>query len=165
MSHGTGLVYALCVLEITVKGRTPPKPRAVGPPPTTAAAHQRSSRARKNGVAVPVASVAEAPDELPEDAVTMSDDLAAVVTKKTLRRLASGELVPTLRDGLIAQQLLDRREEKAQDRVFMLSLARALAGGGYTAPQHLLPAPIEPDDTVEGYFEEVPLAPEHLRRG
>lgn len=159
------------VLEITVKGRTPRKARETyvepaTPAPTQAAATQRRSRATRNGIAQPVASTADAPDAIAEDQVALSDDLAAVVAKKTLRRLASGELVPTLRDGLIAQQLLDRREEKAQDRQFMLSLARALAGGGTATPQTLLPATVEsPDDTIEGYFEEVPLAPEHMRRG
>jgi hypothetical protein len=161
----------LCgVLEITVKGRTPRKARETfvppsEPPPTAVAASKRRSRARQNGVDEPVPSVADAPDEVPEDVVALSDDLAATVVKKTLRRMATGELQPSLRDGLIAQQLLDRREEKAADRQFMLSLARAMAGGGYQAPQHLLPAPSEPpEEAIEGYFEEVPLAPEHLRR-
>jgi hypothetical protein len=159
-------VYLLTVVSITIKGRTerevyvPPS----GPAPSVAAAKRRRERARANGVEVPSATPESAPDTIGSDEVALSDDLAAVVVKRTMRRMASGELQPSLRDGLIAQQLIDRREEKAADRQFMLSLARALAGGGYEAPQRLLPAASEPpSDTIEGYFEEIPLAPEHLR--
>jgi hypothetical protein len=134
------------------------------PAPTPRAAQKRRERARAHGVEPQIPTPESAPDTIDSGEVALSDDLAAVVVKKSLRRLASGELVPTLRDGLIAQQLIDRREEKAADRQFMLSLARALAGGGYEAPSHLLPATVEPpDDAIEGYFEEIPLAPEHLR--
>ena len=153
--------------SITVSERNYPegrKSRAAETAPTPAAAAKRRERARAIGVDTPVATPSAAPESISEDEVALSDDLAAVVTKKTLRRLASGELQPSLRDGLIAQQLIDRREEKAADRQFMLSLARALAGGGYEPPTRLLPASAEaPDDTIEGYFEEIPLAPEHLR--
>jgi hypothetical protein len=138
------------------------EPRA--PAPTRAAAAKRRSRARQNGADEPVARPSEAPEVIEQGAVALDDDLAAVVVRKSLDRLASGELQPNLRDGLIAQQLIDRREEKAADRQFMLSLARALAGGGYEAPSRLLPASVEPpEEVVEGYFEEVPLAPAHLR--
>lgn len=151
------------------KSASKPKPEAVPTPPPAnlEASQQRRTYARQRGVEV-VPKPADAPDVIAEDAVAHDDDLAAVVVKKTLRQLASGRLEPSLRDGLIAQQLLDRREEKAQDRQFMLSLAQALAGGGYSAPRQLVaatPAPSEgvPPDVIDGYFEEVPLAPEHLR--
>ena len=155
------------MVSITVKGRTereyvPPS----GPAPSVAAAKKRRERNRANGVDSPVATPSSAPDVIGEDEVALPEDLAVTVVKRTLRRVASGELQPTLRDGLIAQQLIDRREEKAADRQFMLSLARALAGGGYEPPTKLLPATAEaPDDAIEGYFEEIPLAPEHLRSG
>lgn len=157
------------MVEITVKGRTPPERKdytpSATPAPSVRAAQKRRERDRANGVDTAPATPSEARESISEDEVALSDDLAAVVVKKTLRRMASGDLQPSLRDGLIAQQLIDRREEKAADRQFMLSLARALAGGGYEAPQRLLPATAEaPDDTIEGYFEEVPLAPEHLRQ-
>ncbi len=149
-------------------------PRAVGesarpapPPPETAGASQtRRTYARSVGKDLPVAKPADAPDTLPEDAIAHDDDLAAVVVKRTLKRLATGDLDPSLRDGLIAQQLLDRREEKAADRQFMLTLDQALAGGGYSPPQGLLPATSEVrEDVIDGYFEEVGLAPDHLRQG
>ena len=161
-------------LTITVgsgKAGRPPKPKPAPveapPPPTREAARQRRSFARQNGLEVEIAKPADAPDAIPDSEVAHDDDLAAVVVRKTLRQLASGRMEPSLRDGLIAQQLLDRREEKAQDRQFMLSLAQALAGGGYSAPKQLVAGPPPPqaasDDVIEGYFEDVSLAPEHLR--
>ncbi len=113
-----------------------------------------------------VPSAATAPDKVPEDVVTTHDDLAAVVVRRTLKQMAAGKLQPTLRDGLAAQQLLDRRAEKAADRSFMLNLALALAGGGQQVPQKLLPASAEgSDDVIEGEFTEANLAPDHLRSG
>lgn len=142
----------------------PKAPVEYVPPPTEMARSKREQRARERGEEEVVPTAETAPDVIPEDEVAGEADLAATVTKKTLRRLASGELQPSIRDGLIAQQLLDRREEKAEDRRFMLSLAQALAGGGHAAPVALLPGKAEtPDDVIEGYFEEVGLAPEHLR--
>lgn len=115
---------------------------------------------RLRGDETPVPRPQDAPDIVPDDEVTTSDDLAAVVVRQTLRRIASGHLKPTLRDGIQAQSLLDKRAEKAADRSFMLNLASALAGGGHQVPQKLLPPP---DDAIEGDFTEVNLAPEHLR--
>ncbi len=135
-----------------------------GPPPSEAAARARRARARQYGEDAPPTQPADAPDTIADPEVALTDDLAATVVKKTMGRIASGELKPSLRDGLVAQQLLDRREEKAADRQFMLALAQAMAGGGYQPPDKLLPATVEPpEEVVEGYFEEVPLAPEHLR--
>lgn len=122
--------------------------------------------ARERGYALRVPTPAEAPDVIPEDVITDQDDLAAVVVKKTLRQMAAGKVTPTLRDGLTAQQLLDRRAEKAADRSFMLNLAMALAGGGQRVPVKYLPARNEPDpDIIEGDFTEENLAPDHLRQG
>lgn len=135
------------------------------PPKSENAARQRRARARQYGEDEPPTRPEDIPDDGPEPEVALTDDLAATVVKRTMSRLASGELKPNLRDGLIAQQLLDRREEKAADRQFMLSLAQALAGGGYSPPTQLLPATTDtPDEVIEGYFEEVSLAPDHLRQ-
>lgn len=118
------------------------------------------------GEPIVVASVADAPDTIPEEVIADTDDLAAVVVKKTLRSMAANRLQPTLRDGLQAQQLLDRRAEKAADRSFMLNLAMALAGGARPVPVKYLPAVPELDpDIIEGTFEEQNLAPDHLRQG
>jgi hypothetical protein len=116
---------------------------------------------RSRGVEIKVADPDEAPDTIPEYVEADADDLAAVVVRKTRTLLAAGKMTPTLRDGLTAQQLLDRRAEKAADRRFMLNLAMAMAGGGVETPQKLLPPG---EDAIEGGFSEVELAPEHLRR-
>lgn len=150
-----------------------PKPRSGGAPRTSTrkyAASQRASNnradAKRYGREVAVASPATVPDVIPEDTAADNDDLAAVVVKRTNRLLAAGKVTPTLRDGLAAQQLLDRRAEKAADRSFMLNLALALAGGGSRPPAALLPpGPDSSEDVIEGEFTEENLAPEHLRQG
>lgn len=101
---------------------------------------------------------------LPAAAVVMAGgtDFATLVQRRASQLMNDGLLRVSTRDGLAAQQLLDRREEKAEDRKFMLNLARALAGGGRETPTAL----IESGDTIEGTFEEVDqslYAPAHLR--
>jgi hypothetical protein len=119
---------------------------------------------RKMGQDIRVADPDTAPDAIENPAFARSDDLAAVTVRKTRQLLAAGKLTPTLRDGLTAQQLLDRRAEKAADRQFMLNLALAMAGGGRETPEKYLP-PVDVTPTVlEGEASEVDLAPEHLRK-
>jgi len=117
-----------------------------------------------HGKELRVADPATAAESIEEDAVALTDDLAATVVRKTMRRLAAGNIQPSLKEGLAAQTILDRRAEKAADRRFMLNLAQAMAGGGGPTPTRLLPAP---DETViEGDFEDTSdlnLAPAHLR--
>lgn len=116
---------------------------------------------RKMGKDIRVADPAKAPDFIEEDAVALTDDLAATVVRKTMRRIAAGKAEPSIKEGLAAQTILDRRAEKAADRRFMLALSQALAGGGAQTPAKLLP---EPDEgVIEGDFEELSLAPAHLR--
>jgi hypothetical protein len=99
----------------------------------------------------------------PEDLAYLAEtDLANLVTKRTMQRIKDGSIEPTVRDGIAAQQIIDRRAERAEDRAFMLNLARALAGGGNAVPTALLPD----GNTVEGEFTEMDpamLAPAHLR--
>jgi hypothetical protein len=117
-----------------------------------------------HGKELRVANPATAAEAIEEDAVALTDDLAATVVRKTMRRIAAGSVQPSIKEGLAAQSLLDRRAEKAADRRFMLNLAQAMAGGGGPTPARLLPAP---DETlIEGSFEEIEdmsLAPAHLR--
>jgi hypothetical protein len=122
-------------------------------------------KAFERGEAITVADPHTAPDVIADPINADTDDLAAVVVRRTMKEMATGRLKPTLRDGLTAQQLLDRRAEKAADRSFMLNLAMALAGGGKRVPVKYLPAPNEPDpDIIEGDFTEENLAPDHLRQ-
>jgi hypothetical protein len=125
--------------------------------------HDRAAQAR--GEALTVANPNTAPDVIEDPINVDTDDLAAVVVRRTLTQLAAGKVQPTLKDGLTAQQLLDRRAEKAADRSFMLNLALALAGGGKRTPVKYLPNPADADpDVIEGDFVEQNLAPDHLRQ-
>lgn len=70
--------------------------------------------------------------------MTIDYDLAKAVRDKAKERLDKGELKPNMRDGLQAQALLDRREEKQRDRNFMLSLARLTSGATHEVPESIV---------------------------
>lgn len=70
--------------------------------------------------------------------MTSMTDLAQAVRDAAKKRLDDGELKPNLRDGLAAQALLDRREEKQKDRTFMLSLARLTSGSAAEIPENIV---------------------------
>lgn len=70
-------------------------------------------------------------------------DLALLVRDRVAKELPTLEI--SVKDGLMAQQLLDRREETRRGREFMLNLARLLTGGGGRAPKQL----------IDGEFVEV----------
>lgn len=72
-------------------------------------------------------------------------DFAVAIQKQALAELAKGTLRVTTKDGLLAQQLLDKRAEKAKDREFIMNLARLVSGAG--APP--------PDTVIEGEFNEL----------
>lgn len=65
-------------------------------------------------------------------------DLAVLVRDDVRRRVEDGELHPSVQQGLMAQSMLDRREERAQDRELALGLARLLSGGGEAAPARVI---------------------------
>jgi hypothetical protein len=66
---------------------------------------------------------------------TRDKDLARMVRDETVARIEDGDLLPTIREGLQAQALLDRRDERKQDRELALGLARMLnPGGGRQGP-------------------------------
>jgi len=55
-------------------------------------------------------------------------DLASLVRDYTFSAVESGELVPTLSEGLRAQEIIDRRQEKGADRDLAVTLASILGG-------------------------------------
>jgi hypothetical protein len=56
-------------------------------------------------------------------------DLAALVRDQVISLVQAGELMPTLSEGLRAQEMIDRRVEKSADRDLAVSLAGILGGG------------------------------------
>jgi hypothetical protein len=79
-----------------------------------------------------------------------TEDFAALVKAEAVRRLNAGELKITTGDGLAAQSLIDRRQEKQKDRELAAQIGRLLAGGG-ASPEAPLPLP----PIIEGDYIEV----------
>ena len=81
-----------------------------------------------------------------------SGDVAGAIQREALAALERGEMRITATNALKAQEMLDRRAEKAADRELTLVLARLLTQQAQ-APDRLL---IE-DGTIEGDAEEIDL--------
>lgn len=56
-------------------------------------------------------------------------DLADLVRNQVMAMVDAGELMPTLAEGLRAQEMIDRRVEKSADRELSVTLAGILGGG------------------------------------
>lgn len=54
------------------------------------------------------------------------DDVALEVQRQVMEKLKTGEARVTVQHGLQAQQMLDRREERAKDRALAITLTRML---------------------------------------
>ena len=65
-------------------------------------------------------------------ALPIYSDLANLVSKYVYKMVENGDLVPTLSEGLRAQEMLDRRKEKNADRGLAVAMAGILGGGSYT---------------------------------
>jgi len=76
-------------------------------------------------------------------------DLAALVRDNVFARVEEGTLEPSLSEGLRAQEMLDRRDERKGDRDMMLTLAGLLSGA--SVPVALL----ADGNTIDGTFREV----------
>jgi hypothetical protein len=61
--------------------------------------------------------------------IKASGDLAVLVRDYVNQAVEQGELTPTLAEGLRAQEMIDRRQEKGADREIALQLAGILGGG------------------------------------
>jgi len=61
-----------------------------------------------------------------------NSDLAKLVSGYVYKMVENGDLVPTLSEGLRAQEMLDRRKEKNADRGLAVAMAGILGGGSYT---------------------------------
>jgi hypothetical protein len=61
--------------------------------------------------------------------IKVNGDLASLVRDQVMSMVGSGELMPTLAEGLRAQEMIDRRVEKSADRDLSITLAGILGGG------------------------------------
>lgn len=71
-------------------------------------------------------------------------DFAALVRDEAARLLEEGDLEVSTHDGLVAQAMLDKREEKSADRRLAINIARMLAG-----------SPVPPSVIIEGVVRDV----------
>lgn len=68
--------------------------------------------------------------EVLQRSLSSNTDFATAVRNEAVRQLEAGQLKVRTTDGLTAQGLLDRRAEKAADRVLLVEMARLLSGAG-----------------------------------
>jgi hypothetical protein len=60
--------------------------------------------------------------------IKFKGDLASLVQSQVISLVEAGHLTPTLAEGLRAQEIIDRRQEKSSDRELTLALAGILGG-------------------------------------
>jgi len=77
---------------------------------------------------------------------TSGTDLASLVRDYTFSAIENGELLPTLSEGLRAQEILDRRQEKGADRDLAITLASILGGSIVVEG---IATPVEPELLTE----------------
>jgi len=61
-------------------------------------------------------------------------DLAKLVQRKVIEGIEAGDLAVTVKDGLAATAILDKRDARKEDQRFMIGLARLLSGAGVEGP-------------------------------
>lgn len=83
----------------------------------------------------------------------IADDVAVLVQREVVKRLKEGEARVTVQHGLQAQQLLDRRAERAKDRELAVTLARLLHTP--PPPASAIMERIDPVTIIEGEAVEV----------
>jgi hypothetical protein len=76
--------------------------------------------------------------------IKFNGDLASLVRDQVITLVDSGQLTPSLAEGLRAQEIIDKRQEKTSDREFTLALAGILGGSAI----------------LDGTSEALPLEPE-----
>lgn len=79
------------------------------------------------------------------------EDVAVLVQKRVVEKLKAGDARVTVQHGLQAQQLLDRRAERAKDRELAITLARLLHSPA-PPPEAIRARPV---DVIEGEVMEV----------
>ena len=90
--------------------------------------------------------------------VKFKGDLAGLVRDQVMTLVEANQLTPTLAEGLRAQEIIDRRQEKSSDRELTLALAGIL--GGYPILEGTAMV-FDVDSGVER-TEELPVQSENL---
>jgi hypothetical protein len=90
--------------------------------------------------------------------VKFKGDLAGLVRDQVMTLVEANQLTPTLAEGLRAQEIIDRRQEKSSDRELTLALAGIL--GGYPILEGTAMV-FDVDSGVER-TEELPVQGENL---
>lgn len=103
----------------------------------------------RQGKKAPPAVIAPAPVPVALVDMPTTDDFATLVREEARRKLLAGELRVTTQDGLSAQNLLDKREEKKKDRELMAQMGLLLARGSEPPPM------LEATTTIEGDYQEI----------
>jgi hypothetical protein len=79
--------------------------------------------------------------------IKFNGDLASLVRDQVITLVDSGQLTPSLAEGLRAQEIIDRRQEKNSDRELTLALAGILGGSPILdGTSETLPLESEVDD-------------------
>ena len=112
-------------------------------------------RPQSNPSAVVVATTQKAKPGVPAKEAKVARDLAKVVQEKAVEGILNGELKVTVKDGLAATAILDKRDARQEDKRFLIGLARLLSGAGNPAPEGM----IEPRNVTPNPL----LAPASLR--
>lgn len=94
--------------------------------------HRWANRDKPKQVPVAAPVVVRVPTPLTN--LPDSDDMATLVRAAAVEKLKAGELRITTQDGLAAQSLLDRREEKKKDRELITQLGILLSRGSVDPP-------------------------------
>lgn len=150
-------------LVVSPHGRSSSKPRAAINPAPRPAAEAATLPPVKPGRGAAIrrinAARSKGYEPKPEDVDTVEEtDLPTMIVNATKEGMEAGNLQPQIKDGIAAQAILERRQERMEDKAFILNLARAMAGGGIVQPRMVGPEIIEGEDILA-------LAPEHMRVG
>lgn len=82
--------------------------------------------------------------------IKFKGDLASLVRDQVMTLVDAGHLTPTLAEGLRAQEIIDRRQEKHSDRELTLALAGILGGSSLVEGTAVL---VEDDEGARGAEE------------
>jgi len=104
------------------------------------------------GISANRSEVMKAAAEVREAGEASKSDVASLVQEQVVEKLEAGEARVTVQHGLQAQQLLDRRAERAKDRELAVTLARLLhtAAPPEDAIRHRLVDGEDGEQVIEG---------------